>query len=182
MAGAPWWGILVVRSMKGKTAKAQATFLSETSVDVLKHPHKRVFHVLSDNTASVPGERGGCVTLVQRKLRGEYTTPRPVRAGGQGAGHGQEAVPGRGARGEDRGREATRVRGRRRGRSAHMSVVNTVNTLERRVSVRVGRAGHQTAENGQFVWLVDGDICFCFSSVFFPLRYRSQGRLFTRYT
>lgn len=36
-AGAPWWGLLQVYSMKDKTADTQAKLFHETIVDVLKN-------------------------------------------------------------------------------------------------------------------------------------------------
>lgn len=115
VADAPWWGMFRVCRMKDKTAETQATLLVETIVDVLKYPRERVLYVLSDNTASVSGERGGCVTLVQRKLRGEDTTARLARGGGRGAGRGRGAARSRGARGAARGRGPVRGRGAARG-------------------------------------------------------------------
>lgn len=45
--------------MKDKTAETQASLFFETIVNVLKYPRRQVLYVLSDNTASVSGERGG---------------------------------------------------------------------------------------------------------------------------
>ncbi|CAN0535859.1 unnamed protein product, partial [Ectocarpus sp. 12 AP-2014] len=69
VAGAPWWGLLRMCSMKDKTAETQATLFYETIVDVLKYPRNQVLYVLSENTASVSGSKGGCVTKLQQKLR-----------------------------------------------------------------------------------------------------------------
>ena len=63
----------------------------DTTVNVLKYPRERVLYVLSDNTASVSGEVGGCVALLQRKLKGEDTTEKTTSAGAR-AGRG--GVPG----------------------------------------------------------------------------------------
>ena len=60
--------------MKDKTAETQAQLFYDTIVNVLKYPWERVLYVLSDNTASVSGEVGGCVVLLERKLKGEDTT------------------------------------------------------------------------------------------------------------
>ncbi|CAM9511966.1 unnamed protein product, partial [Ectocarpus fasciculatus] len=107
VADAPWWGLLRMCSMKDKTAETQAALFYDTIVNVLKYPRHQVLYVLSDNTASVSGARGGCVTKLQQKLRGEDTT-----APGRGRGRG------RGSRGgQARGQNAGRGRGRNAGRA-----------------------------------------------------------------
>lgn len=108
-AGAPWWGCFRVCTMKDETAEAQACLFYETIVDVLKYPRERVLYVLADNTASVSGEIGGCVTLLQRKLKGEDTAKKIVQtravrgrggARGRGAASRGRGGVGRGGRGE----------------------------------------------------------------------------------
>lgn len=106
---ARWWGTLRICVMKDKTAETQAQLFFDTIVDVLGYSRGRVLYVLSDNTASVSGEVGGCVTLLQRKLRGENTTQRGAKAG---AGRGGR---GRARGGAVRGRRAVAARGGRGG-------------------------------------------------------------------
>lgn len=96
VSGAPWWGAFRVCVMKDKTAETQAQLFYETIVDVLKYPRERVLYVLSDNTASVSGEVGGCVALLQRKLRGEDTTKKTPKTAAAGGGRGGAASRGRG--------------------------------------------------------------------------------------
>ena len=75
-----WWGLVRgVCVMKDKTAETQAQLFYETIVDVLKYPRKRVLYVLSDNMASVSGEVGGCISLLQRKLKGEDTKKKRTK-------------------------------------------------------------------------------------------------------
>lgn len=114
VVGAPWWGMLRVCSMKDKTAKTQAELFYDTIVEVLGYPRDRVMYVLSDNTASVSAKNGGCVTLLQRKLRGEDITAVVRELGGGGArGRGSGGARGRGSEGaRGRGRRGARGRGR----------------------------------------------------------------------
>lgn len=96
-ADAPWWGAFRICIMKDKTAETQAQLFYETIVDVLKYPLERVLYVLSDNTASV-SEKGGCVTLLQRKFRGEDMTQNTrTRATRGGRGGATASGGGRGA-------------------------------------------------------------------------------------
>ncbi|CAB1102370.1 unnamed protein product [Ectocarpus sp. CCAP 1310/34] len=125
VAGRPWWGLLRMCSMKDKTAETQASIFFETIVNVLKYPRHQVLYVLSDNTACISGEKGGCVTKLQQKLRGEDTTavPRQEQGGGRGRGRGRggQGVRGRAGRGRG-GQQGVRGRaGRGRGRGASPS-------------------------------------------------------------
>ena len=60
--------------MKDKTTKTQSELFYETTADVLGCPRGQVIFVLPDHTASVSGNGGGCVKLLQRMLRGEGIT------------------------------------------------------------------------------------------------------------
>lgn len=118
--------------MRDKTAEIRARLFYETIVDVLGYPRERVMYVLSDKTASASGEVGGCVALLQRKLRGENTTEHAAkqrggrsssssswRVGGRGGGTGggRGALSG-GGRGGSRGPgRVGAVRGTGRGRA-----------------------------------------------------------------
>lgn len=81
--------------MKDKTAQTQAGIFYETIVDVLGYPRHQVMYVLSDNTASVSGDKGGCVTLLQEMLRKDEA-PVAGRGGGRGRGRGRGRGLGRG--------------------------------------------------------------------------------------
>ena len=94
----PWWGVFRVCVMNDKTAETQAQLFYDTIVNVWKYPRERVHHVLSDNTASVSGKVGGCVALLQRKLKGEDTTEKTTSAGAC-AGRGRAARGGQGSQG-----------------------------------------------------------------------------------
>lgn len=80
----PWWGLFRVCSMKDKTAETQASLFYDTIVNDLKYPPDRVLFVLSDNTASVSAEVGGCVALLQRKeVRTQLEKPNSEGRGGR---------------------------------------------------------------------------------------------------
>lgn len=107
----PWCRLLRMCSMKDKTAKTQAELFYNVITNVLGYPRHQVLFVLSDNTASVSGESGGCVTLLQEMLRKDeaaaagvsYTAPQGTargrgqgqRGGGRGKGRGSERGRGR---------------------------------------------------------------------------------------
>lgn len=96
----PWWGPFRICNMKDKTAETQAHLFFDTIVNILKYPRERVLFVLSDNTASVSSEEGGCVALLQRKLRGEDTTAKVAKRGRGPAKKGtSQAARGGGASG-----------------------------------------------------------------------------------
>lgn len=106
-ADAPWWGMLRVCNMKDKTAETQAHLYFDIIVNVLKYPREQVLFVLSDNTASVSAEEGGCVSLLQKKLKGDDATakvPSRRRGAAKQAGATQAARGGRGGRGSRGGR------------------------------------------------------------------------------
>ena len=94
----PWWGVRRVCVMKDETAETQAQLFYDIIVNVWKYPRERVHYVLSDNTASVSGKVGGCVALLQRKLKGEDTTEKDTSAGAC-AGRGRAARGGQGSQG-----------------------------------------------------------------------------------
>lgn len=77
----PWYGLFRVCNMRDKTGETQASLFYDTIINDLKYPPSQVLFVLSDNTASVSGEEGGCVALLQRKLRGEDTTKKATAPG-----------------------------------------------------------------------------------------------------
>ena len=104
-------------SMDDKTVETQAKKVYETIIEELENPPEKVLCVLSDNTASVSTKKGGCVTLLQEKLRHKLTGTRepdvdqPTRGG-----RGSRGRRGRGARGggsDPSGRGGTRAAGRR---------------------------------------------------------------------
>ena len=68
-------------NMKDKTAETQAQLFYDTIINDLSYPRERVLYVLSDNTASVSSDVGGCVALLQRKLNGDDTTAKPSKRG-----------------------------------------------------------------------------------------------------
>lgn len=87
---APWWGLFRVCNIPDKTAETQASVFYDIIVNDLKYPRERVLYVLSDNTASVSAEVGGCVALLQRKLRGEDTTSGTKKGKGRAPAGGRK--------------------------------------------------------------------------------------------
>ena len=89
----PWWGLFRVCNMKDKTAETQAQLFYDTIINDPGYPRERVLYVLSDNTASVSSDVGGCVAILQRKLNGEDTTAKPSKRGLGAATSGVSRAP-----------------------------------------------------------------------------------------